>query len=787
MAPDLGKAGSTDILTGLQGDTRSSAFALKGRNLTVCGHQFLLDVPPNIVLTPSSTTCEGKDQGQSQGAGDESGCFVGFASDTPESRHVVPLGRLLGIRFMSIFRFKVWWTTQWVGNRGSDVEHETQILMLDHSRQSGRPYVLLLPLIEGAFRASLQPGEEEYVDLCVESGSTRVRSSEFRSSLYMHAGDDPFALVKDAVRVVRSHSGTFKLLEEKTPPGIVDKFGWCTWDAFYLKVHPEGVWEGVKGLAEGGCPPGLVLIDDGWQSISHDDDPTDEEGMNRTSAGEQMPCRLIRFQENYKFRNYKSKRTDSASDTGMGAFVRDLKAAFGSVEHVYVWHALCGYWGGLRPRTPGLPPAEVVKPRLSPGLQMTMEDLAVDKIVNNGVGLVRPESAAELFEGLHSHLESVGIDGVKVDVIHLLEMLCEDYGGRVELAKAYYQGLTDSVKKHLGGNGVIASMEHCNDFMFLGTHSVCLGRVGDDFWCTDPSGDPNGTFWLQGCHMVHCAYNSLWMGNFIHPDWDMFQSTHPCAAFHAASRAISGGPIYVSDSVGHHDFDLLKRMALPDGTILRCDHYALPTRDCLFEDPLHDGKTVLKIWNLNKFTGVLGAFNCQGGGWCRKARRNKSAAEFSRTLTVTTSPMDIEWQNGKKPFPVEAVELFAVYLSQAGKLMLLKPTEKVEVTLDPFGYELLTVSPVKALPSKKAVRFAPIGLVNMLNSGGAIQALQVAGSKVKMEVKGAGEIKAFASARPVECRINGEEAGFVYKENMVDLQVPWSGSSSKICLIEYTF
>ncbi|RWW56546.1 hypothetical protein BHE74_00036729, partial [Ensete ventricosum] len=603
MAPDLGTAGSTDILTGLRGDTRSY-FALKGRNLTVCGHPFLLDVPPNIVLTPSSsTTCEGI--GQSQGAGDESGCFVGFACDTPESRHVVPLGRLLGIRFMSIFRFKVWWTTQWVGNRGSDVEHETQILMLDHSPQSGRPYVLLLPLIEGAFRASLQPGEEEYVDLCVESGSTRVRSSEFRSSLYMHAGDDPFALVKDAMRVVRSHLDTFKLLEEKTPPGIVDKFGWCTWDAFYLKVHPEGVWEGVKGLAEGGCPPGLVLIDDGWQSISHDDDPTDEEGMNRTSAGEQMPCRLIRFQENYKFRNYKSKRNDSASGTGMGAFVRDLKAAFGSVEHVYVWHALCGYWGGLRPRTPGLPPAEVVKPRLSPGLQMTMEDLAVDKIVNNGVGL---------------------------------------------LAKAYYQGLTDSVKKHFGGNGVIASMEHCNDFMFLGTHSICLGRVGDDFWCTDPSGDPNGTFWLQGCHMVHCAYNSLWMGNFIHPDWDMFQSTHPCAAFHAASRAISGGPIYVSDSVGHHDFDLLKRMALPDGTILRCDHYALPTRDCLFEDPLHDGKTVLKIWNLNK-------------------------------------------------------------------------------------------------------------------------ALQVEGSKVKMEVKGAGEMKAFASARPVECRINGEEAVFVYKENMLGLQV----------------
>lgn len=100
--------------------------------------------------------------------------------------------------------------------------------------------------------------------------------------------------------------------------------------------------------------------------------------------------------------------------------------------------------------------------------------------------------------------------------------------------------------------------------------------------------------------MVHCAYNSLWMGNFIHPDWDMFQSTHPCAEFHAASRAISGGPIYVSDSVGRHNFKLLKALVLPDGSILRCQYYALPARDCLFEDPLHDGKTMLKIWNLNK-------------------------------------------------------------------------------------------------------------------------------------------------------------------------------------------
>jgi len=90
------------------------------------------------------------------------------------------------------------------------------------------------------------------------------------------------------------------------------------------------------------------------------------------------------------------------------------------------------------------------------------------------------------------------------------------------------------------------------------------------------------------------------MGQIFHPDWDMFTSDHVCAKFHAGSRAICGGPIYVSDQLGGHDFDLLKRLVYPDGTIPRCQHFALPTRDVLFKNPLFDQKSILKIWNLNK-------------------------------------------------------------------------------------------------------------------------------------------------------------------------------------------
>jgi raffinose synthase len=278
---------------------------------------------------------------------------------------------------------------------------------------SGRPYVLFLPIIEGQFRASLQSGENDNISVCVESSSTLVTNSQYDAVVYIHAGNDPFKLVKEAMKTVRAHLGTFKLLEEKSVPGIAEKFGWCTWDAFYLKVHPQGIWEGVQNLTNGGCPPGFVLIDDGWQSIAHDDDPIDtNDGINRTDAGEQMPCRLIKFDENYKFKDYKN-------GLGLGGFVKEIKKGFESVEYVYVWHALCGYWGGIRPGVEGVPNAIVEKPKLTVGLETTMEDLAVDKIVNNGVGLVPPHLVDQMYEGIHSHLEDSGIDGVKVDVIHV--------------------------------------------------------------------------------------------------------------------------------------------------------------------------------------------------------------------------------------------------------------------------------------------------------------------------------------------------------------------------------
>lgn len=47
---------------------------------------------------------------------------------------------------------------------------------------------------------------------------------------------------------------------------------------------------------------------------------------------------------------------------------------------------------------------------------------------------------------------------------------------------------------------------------------------------------------------------------------------------------------FISDKPGNHNFELLKKLVLPDGSVLRAQLPGRPTLDCLFADPARDGK-----------------------------------------------------------------------------------------------------------------------------------------------------------------------------------------------------
>ncbi|KAF3783135.1 Stachyose synthase [Nymphaea thermarum] len=231
------------------------------------------------------------------------GGFLGFSTREGSDNLRTSLGRFTERNFLSIFRFKTWWSTQWVGRSGSDLQMETQWLLLDVPELGS--YALILPLVEGSFRSALHPGTDGHVIFCAESGSTKVKTSSFTTCAYVHVSDNPYVLMKEAYGASRVHLNTFRLLEEKSVPSVVDKFGWCTWDAFYLTVNPVGVWHGVKEFAEGGVPLRFLIIDDGWQSISLDGENPFEDAKNLVLGGTQMTARLYRFEECEKVRKYK--------------------------------------------------------------------------------------------------------------------------------------------------------------------------------------------------------------------------------------------------------------------------------------------------------------------------------------------------------------------------------------------------------------------------------------------------------------------------------------------------
>ena len=101
----------------------------------------------------------------------------------------------------------------------------------------------------------------------------------------------------------------------------------------------------------------------------------------------------------------------------------------------------------------------------------------------------------------------------------------------------------------------------------------------------------------------------------------------------------------------------------------------------------------------------------------------------------------------------------------------------IPITLKSKEYEVFTVVPVKELTN--AVKFAPIGLIKMFNSGGAVKELSYGSNgstNVEMEVRGCGQFGAYSSARPKLVTVDSEEVEFRYEEESglvtIDLRVP---------------
>ncbi len=204
-------------------------------------------------------------------------------------------------------------------------------------------------------------------------------------------------------------------------------------------------------------------------------------------------------------------------------------------------------------------------------------------------------------------------------------------------------------------------------------------------------------------------------------------------AFHAAARAVSGGPIYVSDKLGHHNFDLLRKLVLSDGSVLRADYPGRPTRDCLYADPTHD-PVALKIFNANGDCGILGLFNVRHG----------TGSEQGVGGTVAASDI-----------PVLRPGDYVAFYHRSSHLRPCAFDERESFELAEGEWELVSFAPVEN-------GFAALGLADKFNSTRALSARIWKEGECHLSLRDGGKFLAWSVRKPSTVMCNDLPVAFSY-------------------------
>lgn len=756
------------------------------------------DVDPTVLLSglaPNAWSVDDNDDVRTDRA---HGVFLRTAHHDSKCSHDTAFGQLASCeRLLASARLTRYWMGPRFGTTARDIPLDTQFLLIEVSK--GGPYALILPLLDGGFRSSLKYGRgKSGLTVHEESGDNAVTSSGTRS-VHVSVGDDPYALLKSSFADVADTTGTFSTLDSKELPPSVDDFGWCTWDAFYSEVTPEGVVEGVESLRKAGAQPRSVILDDGWQQVApkkmKKDTETKEpqkitaklangllsvlakvvsalyEKFVRKAPHGSIPNRIWRFLTRSVLKGQLLHFFDSETDfarqlsgfgpndkfsgisedgskpTGLKELVNRLKSDLG-VRRIYCWHALHGYWRGASPelgKAKGFNATNIV-PQLSNHLLQVEPVLAWDSVSLFGVGLVTNEQDLKSFYSqLHAPLVEAGVDGIKVDVQSGVSSLGGGSGGGARIAQLYTAALEESVRERFssspdGAPACINCMCHSTENLYR-YKTTSMARASDDFY---PDRRSSHTV-----HLVNVAYNSLFIGEICLPDWDMFHSKHESAALHAAARAVGGCAVYVSDKPGQHDGDLLKKLVLPDGSVLRGKYPGRPTRDSLFQDVGSDKKSALKIWNANDLGGVIGAFNVQGVRWNFSTHENEVVDGAPHSVSAAIRPHDIETLR-------DHAGPFVAWVHNSSSLTYLSfGDSEVSFELSHRDWVITTIVPLET--SSGGVSWAPIGLADMLNTGGALSNVgemtvssETQKASTEFCTRGPGRFVAYCSQEPSE-------------------------------------
>lgn len=295
-----------------------------------------------------------------------------------------------------------------------------------------------------------------------------------------------------------------------------DGFSYCTWNGLGQNLTEDKIYGALDSLRRSDIHITNLIIDDNWQSL-------DNEGEG------QMSRRWLEFEANKK-----------GFPSGLKATTTKIRNEHKSIAHIAVWHALLGYWGGVSPEGKIAKDYGVTKVR------------SHHEVADGWMHVVDAENAGQMYNDFYRFLSNSGIDSVKTDAQFMIDGL-EEADVRRRLIRRYQDVWTIASLRHFSAKA-ISCMSQAPQILF---HSQMptnrprlLVRNSDDFFPGKKETKSSVSGLLTAAraeihdshpwHIFCNAHNSLLTQHLnVLPDWDMFQTDHPWAGFHAAARCLS--------------------------------------------------------------------------------------------------------------------------------------------------------------------------------------------------------------------------------------------------------
>lgn len=540
-------------------------------------------------------------------------------------------------------------------------------------------YLTLLPLSGEASTSWLEITEDGKLTLDYGSLGTRpVPENRNVPLLAWYESENVYESIAKVWELAINHEAvgaTARLRALKEYPEPLTYLGWCTWEQYKKNINEPTLVAAIDNIEKSDVPVRWFLIDDGHQ----DDD--DKMLLSFTPNQDKFPLGWDPI--------ISRKRDDG-------------------IKWMGIWHGFLSHWNGVH--------VDHTMDKLSPYLMQNP---------NREDGLLPKddmESSRAFYDYMVSTLKKQGFDFMKTDNVSRSTM---EYYGSENAAKAHRENVLALEEACLEEGIGLMNCSAQNTIDMLNAGNSATMRTSPDYIKNDLE--------TSKSQILQSVFNVLWLGQTLWPDHDMFHSSDSqVGETMSVTKALSGGPIYLSDDPSEFEPRVINPLCYTDGKLIRPEAPGVPLPESIFNDALYESNAAYKTI---------------------APLKNKSCAIVAYNLSIVTdgplkgtiTPEDYTQASAmEQPFlgfwelPEEGLVIYD-WEEQRGQLFV---DEGVDFKIDGFGHKLFLISPINN-------GWAVIGRNDKYLSPSTVEIVRSSQEELVIEMEEPGNIMLYSGNQPI--------------------------------------